>query len=361
MKKQILLITAGLVSLAITAQTDNCGMPWNGNNHNQPVSSVRTATENPVIIHSIPAPVSLIGDIAWDGQYIYAGGYAEYQIYKVDPVTGTVAGTIPTDVKRPYGLTYDGTDLWIVDNDTKEIKKVRIDDGTILDTIFISTCPTTYPTGLTWDGSKLWFNDPNGTTSAATGDMTRNIDVMGSVLSEYQAYGDYPSGMAFDGVYLWSADNFEQLIHQIDPATFTIVRSIIAPGGSYPNGLAWDGEYLWVANNASDSIYQLNVGNPTSLGTVADLTDKAVLIYPNPVTDKCNILTGFDGNVVPEMTICNSLGQVIYNDNLPVIDGSAALFMWNGCDGSGSIVPVGSYYCSVKTNEQIITKVIIRM
>ncbi len=331
-----------IFTVSLFSQSDFSGMPvktLSGSSQHTNTKSAWAISPS-VIVNAIPSPVQYIADITWSNNYILAEGYNEYQIYVLDPADGSVVKTIPTDIQRPYGLTYDGQFLWILDNANKLIEKVNMSDGTVVDTIFINNTTNTYPTGMTWMNGQLWYNDAIGPSMAITGDMTRNIDIFGNTIQCFSSVGDYPSGLTFDGTYLWTADNSEKLIHQIDPVTFDVIKTIEAPGGNYPNGLAWDGNYLWVSNNDADTIYQLDVRENV---TYADNNSynpvdvDFVNIYPNPVSNILNI--NCSGEFKFEMY--NSNGKLVLKSNKKendVSDINQGLYIINIKDSNNIIV-----------------------
>ncbi|MFH2143001.1 MAG: T9SS type A sorting domain-containing protein [Bacteroidota bacterium] len=288
-----------------------------------------------IIINTIPSPIPYIAGITYDGQNLLAEGYNEYQIYSLNPADGSIIRTIPTDIQRPYGLSFDGTNIWILDNANKIIKQLDITNGDIISSLSIDYGVETYPTGLVYIDGNLWYNDPIGPYPNTTGDKTHNIDLSAVQLHAFDAFGDYPSGMTFDGQYMWTSDNSSGLIHQVDLNTFEIIKTIEAPGGAYPNGLAWDGNYLWVANNDADSIYQLDVGNTTKINN--SFSDNIVSVFPNPASDKLNFsFPEQDADVNIEIYDINGrLITEIYSNSNPVV--------WN-CTGENGEKPEPGYY-----------------
>jgi len=244
------------------------------------------------IINTIPAPTPDTRDLAFDGEYLWTGVRSSNLIFKLSPVDGTIIKTIPTTIEKPYGLTFDGTYIWIAGNQNQIIQQVDTSDGTVIKTIptpgYISE---SYPYGLAWDGNNLWHNDTKGSSVSDPGDSTFYIDTDGNILAAHDAHGGYPTGLAFDGEYLWSSDNEFVEIHKIRVSDFTVVETISAPGGDYPNGLTWDGQYLWVANNDSDSLYQLDVGGGTPVEDESTHPTEFSLSqnYPNPFNPSTKI------------------------------------------------------------------------
>jgi len=76
--------------------------------------------------------------------------------------------------------------------------------------------------------------------------------------------------LTWDGTHLWYYDFDKHQIYKVEPKTGKVVYSIRFPttdmwwfsGGQIaalaPTGLVWDGNYLWFANGANRTIYQLN-------------------------------------------------------------------------------------------------------
>ncbi len=93
--------------------------------------------------------------------------------------------------------------------------------------------------------------------------------------------GAFPSpdgatrGLAFDGTYLWSADNGDgnsvngPKIYKLDANTGAILGSYTTPGDYYPNGLTWDGSYLWHSDHGTDSIYKIDTTSMTAVKSFA--------------------------------------------------------------------------------------------
>lgn len=94
-----------------------------------------------------------------------------------------------------------------------------------------------FPSGIAWDGQYLWVS-----TFGGPGDI-RKFDTSGNLLDVFPSPGLWPYGLAFDGQYLWVLDYSEAKVYQLD-SSGKVIKSIPAPGKN-PIGLAYDGEYLW--------------------------------------------------------------------------------------------------------------------
>jgi glutamine cyclotransferase len=110
--------------------------------------------------------------------------------------------------------------------------------------------------GVTYDGEQVWF--ATGATLNAldpeSGESHRSLDVV--------AHG----GSAFDGTHLFQLG--EKEIRKIDPATGRVVASIPAPGGGGDSGLAWAEGTLWVGQYRARKIHQVDPETGAILRTI---------------------------------------------------------------------------------------------
>lgn len=100
--------------------------------------------------------------------------------------------------------------------------------------------------GVTWDGQYVWF--ANGekliALNPANGETVRFIDVVAD------------AGTAFDGRFLYqiAADR----IQKIDPQSGEVLNTIAAPGGGNDSGLTWAEGTLWVGGFRDRTIHQID-------------------------------------------------------------------------------------------------------
>ena len=100
--------------------------------------------------------------------------------------------------------------------------------------------------GVTYDGRSVW---------AATGPRLVAFDPKsGEVTRTLVRAGD--AGTTFDGTYLYQIA--EARIDKIDPATGDVVASIPAPGQGKDSGLAWAEGSLWVGQYRDRMIHQID-------------------------------------------------------------------------------------------------------
>jgi len=366
-----LLIILGLQNYLLYAQTgiDNSGNPIKSvmgqeiervtkNDENKSLEKF-TDVDTVIIINRFPSPADFVGDLAFDGEYLWVEGYNTSVVYKISPVDGSIVKTIPTSVIRPYGLTFDNQYLWLADNDNYEIQKIDTATGVVIQSFPAPTASTNgYPTGLAWDGANLWHNDTGGPQFGNGPDLTFQIDNSGQTLQTFTAIGAYPTGLTWDGQYLWTSDNVLQQIHQVDPTNFNILRTIAAPGGDYPNGLAWDGQYLWVSNNDADSIYQLDVGltgiEEGELGDALPYDFALFQNYPNPFNPSTKIRYE-----IPELSFITLKVYDVLGSEIAVLVNEEKPIGTHTIDFDATNLPSGIYFYQLQTPNFTQTKKMI--
>jgi len=110
--------------------------------------------------------------------------------------------------------------------------------------------------GVTHDGRRVW---------AATGSKLVAFDPeSGHLAGTINRAGD--AGTAFDGTHLYQIA--ESRIDKIDPATGDVVATIPAPGQGGDSGLAWAEGSLWVGQYRSRKIHQVDPETGAVLRTI---------------------------------------------------------------------------------------------
>jgi len=110
--------------------------------------------------------------------------------------------------------------------------------------------------GVSFDGRLVWLagGDKLHALDPATGKIARALDVA------------CDAGTAFDGHYLFQIAG--DRIQKIDPATGKILSSIPAPGSGHDSGLAWAEGTLWVGQYRDRKIHQIDPDTGAILRTL---------------------------------------------------------------------------------------------
>jgi outer membrane protein assembly factor BamB len=110
--------------------------------------------------------------------------------------------------------------------------------------------------GVTHDGHHLW---------AATGTALLAIDTASGAPGRRIEQGS-DAGTAFDGKHFWQIT--EQRIDRIDAASGRVLGSIPAPGGGCDSGLTWAEGSLWVGQYRDRRIHQIDPATGAILRTI---------------------------------------------------------------------------------------------
>jgi DNA-binding beta-propeller fold protein YncE len=100
--------------------------------------------------------------------------------------------------------------------------------------------------GVTFDGRHVWYasGDRLSSFEPSSGEPVRAIEVAAH------------AGTAFDGRYLYQLA--DDRIQKIDPQTGSVVSTIPAPGQGRDSGMAWAEGALWVGEYRSRKIHQVD-------------------------------------------------------------------------------------------------------
>jgi glutamine cyclotransferase len=110
--------------------------------------------------------------------------------------------------------------------------------------------------GVTYDGERVWFaaGDTLNAFDPGSGKVLRSIDVAAH------------AGTAFDGEHLYQL--VEANIQKIDPKTGVVLATIPAPGGGGDSGLTWAEGALWVGQYRDRKIHQIDPDSGAILRTI---------------------------------------------------------------------------------------------
>ena len=276
-----------------------------------------------LIVLSVIAALVLVGCGGGDGGGVNGGGVTRTQMggsiqgapLALTAVVTTLAGTAlsfgSTDATGaaarfyyPYGITTDGTNLYVADTTNHTIRKVVIATGVVTTlagtaTLFDSTDGTGAaarfynPFGITTDGTNLYVAEYSNhtvrkiviatgvvTTLAGTALVPDSTDGTGAA-----ARFNYPSGITTDGTNLYVADYGNHTIRKIVIATgvvTTLAGAALSSGSTdatgaaarfyYPYGITTDGTNLYVADQYNHTIRKVVIAT----GVVTTLAGAAL-------------------------------------------------------------------------------------
>lgn len=111
--------------------------------------------------------------------------------------------------------------------------------------------------GVSYDGERVWcaVGDRLTALDPSSGEPQRSLDVPAH------------AGTAFDGRHLFQIA--EDRIQKIDPASGRVLGTIPAPGNGGDSGLAWAEGSLWVGEYRARKIHQIDPQTGAILRTIA--------------------------------------------------------------------------------------------
>lgn len=196
------------------------------------------------------------------------------------------------------------------------------------------SAPGSNPFGLAWEDQMqyLWYTDRN------LGDYIFTLDpnAPSNTYSSIPSPEIDPSGLAWDGQYLWNSDWSNGMIYKINPSNGNVISSFPTPSSGF-SGLTWDGQYLWCTGN-SGSIYKLD---PNSGNVISQIS------YAGSYTKGLTWQTGYlwvaiDGNSINKYDPIS--GALIESHSAPGTGATGLTwdgeYLWNLDNGSDTIYKI---------------------
>ncbi len=166
------------------------------------------------------------------------------------------------------------------------------------------------------------------------------LKTSGDIL-QFASPGPSPQDLAWDGTYLWNADDSTDMIYMLNPVNGAVMLQFPSPA-SQPRGLTWDGSSLWCSDDSTKMIYQLNPLN----GKVLVMIDAPVLDYngePSPLGglawDGTYLWSGFSAGFSSRMNQIDPGGgpvvQFYFTRGEPDALAADGNYIWNASDNDG--------------------------
>lgn len=176
--------------------------------------------------HRLDEVVLELGDpraIGNDGMHIWIASWGTIgTAYKLDHTTGHAFLSIATPDRWPGGITWAGSELWVTGYD----KACRLDpsDGTLM--IQFPAVHSAQAGGLAWDGEVFYHGSFSGDSD---GDGLIHVYAIDwTHLSAFPApRGSLePTGLAFDGEYLWATISRQDSVYVLHPTDGHVIRAL---------------------------------------------------------------------------------------------------------------------------------------
>jgi len=202
--------------------------------------------------------------LAFDGTYLYFGIYGADgdHFYRFDPANGNITQQfINPSIGDCFGMTWDGSSLWVVNQVSPSSAPAQATElnlsGTILSTFDL---PDHYMSGIAHDAGDFWvgtyYPDP-GTVYQVNGS--------GSVQAQFTPPADQIWDICMQGNNLWMVDYNADMIYKTNQSG-TILESHETENMK-PSGIVYDGTYIWYVDGQLSSPSKLYKVSLTGAGT----------------------------------------------------------------------------------------------
>jgi len=180
--------------------------------------------------------------IAFDGANIWVTNSDDDTVSKLRASDGSMIGTYAVG-DSPYGVAFDGAFIWVANYNDDTVSKLRASDGYLCGTYAVGYAPY----GIAFDGTNIWISN----TGSDTVSKLRATD--GSMIGTYTV-GNAPQGVAFDGTYIW-VNKYAGTVSKLRASDGSMIGTYTV--GNAPRDIAFDGACIWVANSNSDTVSKL--------------------------------------------------------------------------------------------------------
>ena len=187
--------------------------------------------------------------IAFDGTNLWITNEQDNTVSKFNPTTGTKVD-FPTGT-TPTAVAFDGANIWVANIDSDNLSKFNPATGARTNFAIGDS-----PTGVAFDGTSLWVVLQNT-------DQAVKVNIGSGAVEATYTTGDQPTGIAFDGTSLWIANYNASNVSKMNPADGTKVDYPLT-GQFNPVGVAFDGSRIWVTNTGSNSVSRIDPTNGSS-------------------------------------------------------------------------------------------------
>ncbi len=190
----------------------------------------------PTIVDSFSSPDAAPSDIGWDGTNLLSCDITNNYIFKHDGFSSSLLDSISSPAGDVSGAAWDGTNL--ISTDDLGPNYVYKHDGfttSITDSYTLSSSQG----GLSWDGYYYLLCEDGG---------NNDIAIMPPFAGErlldcFSTPSTTPSGVAWDGVNIYSCDKATVDIYKHDGFSTSILDCFSSPS-TVPEGVAWiTGDY----------------------------------------------------------------------------------------------------------------------
>jgi len=187
-------------------------------------------------------------------------------LHKIDTKAKRIVDSLKTSVAAARGLAWDGEYFWCADNKTKTVHQINSSTGQTIRTLKVPIYGKRESVALeavASDRKYLWVAIGAGWSSQIF-KMNANT---GEVV-QYMYANCYPRGLATDGKHLWvvsyNQGKYTGVISRRtimdDSKKMNLSRVFLCrTQGKEPTGIVFDGQYLWVSDKEIKSLQKIEL------------------------------------------------------------------------------------------------------
>ena len=205
--------------------------------------------------------------VAFDGTYIWTANSGDNTVSKVNAATGVTLGTYAVG-QHPQGLVFDGAYIWVANQSSQSVTQILASTGAVVGTVGTGA----FPTAVVSNGTFAFVAAGDGLISSHAAATPGSP---GSGAHPFSANA-VPSGIAFDGTYLWVSLYGSNLVAKVNVQLLLVATYAV---GSHPSAVAYDGTYIWVTNESDNTVTKLLASTGAVVGTYATGLHPVALVF----------------------------------------------------------------------------------
>jgi glutamine cyclotransferase len=207
--------------------------------------------EKLTILHTIPSPSDHLCGLAWEKGHLWYSDGKEDKIYKLETKTGNPIAVFQIP-RVNTSLSWNDGFLWQVTGkgyltDPKNVTKIDPTDGKVVETIPLGL-DSKYIAGIDVRGGTVWVSLEEKGRLQLRQLYTNNI------LRDYEVEPRIAGIVLANSSFFYCEFN-KQLLVEIDPEAGKECARYRVDGN--PTGLTWDGEYIWYNDYTGKKICKL--------------------------------------------------------------------------------------------------------
>lgn len=218
------------------------------------------------VVSTIKIPDTIPQGLLFVKDYLWVINSKERALLKIDVKTKRIVDVVKTPITSPRGLAWDGKYFWCADNKTKMVHQINPSNGKIvrlLEVPIYGDKESAVLEAVAWDGKYLWVAYAAGYSS-----RIHKMDIETGEVIQSMFANCHPKALATDGKYLWVVSYnrgrrpgfISQRMIMDDANKMNASRIFLSKTpGKEPTGITYDGKYLWVADKKMKVLQKIEI------------------------------------------------------------------------------------------------------